>query len=140
MDVVNGVFTLTVPAKGFRAVKLNIPEVKAPGYASVNYNATAANVGATVSEHTNGKGYVLQMSPDKYFAYVYTTTNQQKIKSATLTYTVNDVTKTEIATVYPFEFIVQVDDPKAEFIYTLSETALDGTVTELGGGTLRAVE
>lgn len=140
VDVVNGVFTLTVPAKGFRAVKLNIPEVKAPGYASVNYNATAANVGATVSEHTNGKGYVLQMSPDKYFAYVYTTTNQQKIKSATLTYTVNDVTKTEIATVYPFEFIVQVDDPKAEFIYTLSETALDGTVTELGGGTLRAVE
>ena len=136
VDVVNGAFTLTVPAKGFRAVKLNIPEVTAPTYADVAYDVTSADVGATVTEHKNGKGYTLQMSPDFYYAYVYTTTNQRKIQSATLTYTVNGETKTETATVYPFEFIIKVDDPKAEFKYTLSEKALDGTVTELGGGTL----
>ncbi len=136
VDVANGVFTLTIPAKGFRAVKLNIPEVTAPKYADMEYDITDADIGATVSEHTNGKGYVLQLSPDSYYAYVYTTTNQRKIQSATITYTVNGVTKTETATVYPFEFIIKVDDPNAEFTYTLSETALDGTVTELGGGTL----
>ena len=136
VDVVNGAFTLTIPTKGFRAVKLNIPEVTAPGYASEEYSMNEAVIGATVSEHTNGKGYVLQMDPDFYYAYVYTTTNQRKIQSATLTYTVNGETKTETATVYPFEFIIKVDDADAEFVYTISETALDGTVTKLGGGTL----
>ena len=136
VEVANGKFTLTVPAKGFRAVKLNIPEVKAPSFASVNFDVTKSTLGATVTEHKNGKGYTLQMSPDFYYAYVYTTTNQRKIQSATLTYTVNGETKTETATVYPFEFIVKVDDPNAEFVYTLSETDLNGKVTELGGGTL----
>ncbi|MBQ2968454.1 MAG: hypothetical protein IJE10_10095 [Clostridia bacterium] len=136
VEVANGKFTLTVPAKGFRAVKLNIPEVKAPAFASMDYSATSATLGATVSEHTNGKGYTLQLSPEFYYAYVYTTTNQRKIQSATLTYTVNGETKTETATVYPFEFIVKVDDPDAEFTYTISETDLEGKVTELGGGTL----
>ena len=136
VNVVNGAFSLTVPAKGFRAVKLNIPEVTAPSFASEEYNSTEAVMGATMSEHTNGKGYVLQMSPDFYYAYVYTETNQRKIQSATLTYTVNGETKTETATVYPFEFIVKVDDPNAEFKYTISETDLEGNVTELGGGIL----
>ncbi len=136
VDVANGAFTLTVPSKGFRAVKLNIPEVTAPSYASVDYSVTESDLGTTVTTHTNGKGYTLQMSPDFYYAYVYTTTNQRKIKSATLTYTVNGVTKTETATVYPFEFIIKVDDPNAEFVYKISETTLEGTVNELGGGTL----
>ena len=136
VDVVDGKFTLTIPAKSLQAVKLNIASVKAPSYASINYSKTEAEIGGTVSDHKSGRGYTLQMSGDNYHAYVYTTYKPDTIKSATLTYTVNGKKNTETATVYPFEFIVRVDDVDAAFEYDLSVTKLDGTTENQGSGKL----
>ena len=136
VDVVNGKFTLTIPAKSLQAVKLNIASVKAPTYASISYSKTEAEIGGTVSDHKSGRGYTLQLAGDSYHAYVYTTYKPDTIKSATLTYTVNGKKNTETATVYPFEFIVKVDDVDSIFEYELSVTNLDGSVENQGSGKL----
>ncbi|MBQ2968489.1 MAG: glycoside hydrolase family 127 protein [Clostridia bacterium] len=136
VDVKDGKFTLTIPAKSLQAVKLNIASVKAPAYAGMDYSKTSAEIGGTISEHKSGKGYTLQMAEDSYFAYVYTTYKPADIKSATLTYTVDGKKQTETASVYPFEFIVKVDNPDAVFEYTLSAEATSGGTLDLGSGKL----
>ncbi|MBQ2968021.1 MAG: hypothetical protein IJE10_07900 [Clostridia bacterium] len=137
VDVVNGAFTLTVPSKSLQAVKLNIDTVKAPSFAALRNQIQDTQIGATVSHHKAGKGYTLQMSADHYYAYVYTTHTQADIQSATLTYQIDGgEKKTETATVYPFEFIIKVDNPDAVFTYTLSETMKDGSVVDAGSGKL----
>lgn len=146
VEVANGAFTITVPAKNILTVVMNIPEVKAPAYASSSHDSATVELGATVSEHTRGRGYTLQLNPNNYFAYVYVTdmdANDEatkdaanRIKSLTISYTVNGETKKEVRSQYPFEFIIKVDDPNAEFTYTLEGEKADGSKENFGGGTL----
>jgi len=121
VNVNAGKFEITIPGKTLRAVTIAIPEVKAPSYSKNTYALDGtAELGATVSEHKNGKGYTLQISPEHYFAYVYITdTPKNGVNSLELTYTAGSKTETRKDDVYPFEFIVRVDDPNAEFKYTL---------------------
>ena len=137
VDVKDGKFTLTIPAKSLQAVKLNIASVKAPAFASIAYDpAEKTEIGGTISNHKTGKGYTLQMSGDNYFAYVYTTYKPSQAKSATLTYTVNGKEKTLTDNVYPYEFIVRVDDVNAEFNYKLKVQKTDGSTEDSGEGVL----
>ena len=137
VDVVNGKFTLTIPAKSLQAVKLNIASVKAPAFAKIQYNrADESEIGGTISDHKTGKGYTLQMSGDNYFAYVYTTYQPSQAKGATLTYTVNGKENTLTDNVYPYEFIVRVDDVNAEFNYKMTVHMSDGKDLDSGSGVL----
>ena len=150
LEVKNGKFTITVPAKGILTVALDIPTVKAPAYAKEGNIVESTDLGGTVSEHNRGRGYVLQFTPDKYYAYIYTTDMDSKepgsakfeyrSESATLTYTVNGKTETVTNKEFPYEFIIPVDDKDAVLTYKLSVKKADGTTEDLGGGTLMTAE
>ena len=137
VEIVNGKFTLVIPAKSLQAIKIKTSAVKAPAFATLKFNpAEKTEIGATISDHKSGKGYTLQMSGDNYFAYVYTTYKPAQATSATLTYNTGngDVTLTD--SVYPYEFIVKVDDVNAVFNYKLTVHMNDGTSYDSGKGTL----
>lgn len=146
IDVVNGKFTITVPAKDMVTVMIALPEVKAPSYAGGENRDGDAEMGATISEHTRGRGYTLQLSGDNYYAYIYTTDMDAKdpataketyrSKSMTVTYTVNGKTETVKRDVYPFEVLIKVDDPEAILTYEVSVERDNGAVENLGGGEL----
>lgn len=143
VTVTNGKFKLTVPGKGIASVIIAISGVKAPAYAKTY---TVSNeIGNTVAEHTDGKAYVLQMTDNEYFSYVYTTRKASKydetdgIDKLEMTYTIGNGTPVTVTdTTYPFEFIVKVEDEDSPFTYTL--TAYKGTTPiNLGGGTLKTL-
>ena len=137
VEVTNGTFTLTVPAKSLQAVTIKIDGVKAPAFSKMEYSLTNAEIGATVSEHENGKGYALQMSPDCYYAYLYVTDMPKDAKNATFTYDIGGGEKQSVTTdVYPFEAIIKVDDVNKELNYSVQVTKADGTTADYGTGTL----
>ncbi|MBQ2967328.1 MAG: hypothetical protein IJE10_04290 [Clostridia bacterium] len=136
-DVVNGQFTLNIPSKGLRAVVIKDIEVKTPAF--VKEYKYSNEIGSTASEHTNGKGYVIQVTDDYYHAYVYISDTSEQIQSATLTYTVNGKTESVTDTTQGIEWLVKVDDPNAEFKYTIEVTNLDGNKVSYGGGSLKTL-
>lgn len=142
--VINGSFTLSIPAKGLAAVILDIPDVTAPKYAK-SYTISNA-IGETVSTHTDGKAYLLQMTDDEYYSYVYTDRMASKddatggIDKLVMNYTVGDGTVvTDEDSTYPFEFIVKVTEPSKSFSYTLTAYRGEDSIA-LGGGTLSTLQ
>ena len=137
INVENGKFEITVPAKGLKAVTIAIPEIKAPAFAENSYLTYGDyEIGATASVHKNGKGYVLQVNPENYFAYVYVSDMPEQVKEVQMTYSVGDVTKTVTDNKYPFEFIVKAESAEDEFQYALSATLSDGSNASYGSATL----
>lgn len=141
VDINGGKFEITIPAKSLRAVKILLPEIKAPAYSKMTYDLDGeVDLKETVSTHTNGKGYVLQMSPDNYYAYVYVTDKPASLKNLTMKYKIGNGAEQTVSTdVYPYEFIIKVDDPNAAFTYTLEGDATAGGKTNFGGGTLKSI-
>ncbi|MBQ7039447.1 MAG: hypothetical protein IJN39_02660, partial [Clostridia bacterium] len=138
VTVENGKFTVTIPAKGIVTVVLQMNEVKAPSYALDNIRFTL-DEHKTTTDHTNGHGYVIQLSPEKYYSYVYVTDMAADTKAVNMTYTVNGKTETVTVDEYPFEFITRVDSDKAEFTYTLEAVMHNGSKKNYGGGTLAPI-
>ncbi|MGI2296346.1 S-layer homology domain-containing protein [Paenibacillus sp. GXUN7292] len=137
IEVVNGEFNLTIPSKGIMSVVLNgLATVKTPVYANTDYEFSDKTED-TVSEHTRGKGYVLQVSPDSYHAYVYITDMDKTTSKLTMTYNIGEETRTVTKDSYPFEFLIKVDDPNAAFEYELTAENLAGAAEAMGGGTLK---
>ena len=137
VTVTNGAFQITIPGKTLKGVVLDIPQVKAPAFAASTYaSSESTDLSGTVSEHKLGKGYTLQINPNNYYAYVYVTDKPKTLNFAELTYTVNGVTNKVTADIYPFEFIVKVDDPNAEFNYSVKGYGTDGKEIDYGSGTL----
>lgn len=134
--VTNGSFTVTVPAKGITSVIIKSDSIKDPSY--IRDFKYSTELGQTVTEHKNGKGFVIQLSDDLYHAYTYVT--DKDLKQLEITYTADGETKTETTTQYPFEFLIRVNDPKSDFVYTLKATKADGTIEDMGGGTLRTID
>ncbi|MBD2843805.1 hypothetical protein IDH44_01260 [Paenibacillus sp. IB182496] len=139
LPVVDGVFTVEIPAKGIRSVLLELPGVEAPAYADANF-AFSNVLRDTVSEHTRGKGHVIQISPESYHAYVYVSDMEETTTKLTMHYDTGGGTQTVEKTGYPFEFLIKVDDPEDSFTYTLEATKTDAQVEQLGGGTLQAYD
>ena len=133
----DGKAELTIPARALKAIIIKTDTVKAPAFSKVEYSATNSKIENTVSTHTNGKGYVLQMSPDGYYAYVYVTDKPNTTKNVTLSYSIGGETMTMTDDVYPYEFIVKVDDATKPFKYTLSSELLTGEKVSGGSGTLQ---
>ena len=137
VEVTNGQFTVTIPSKGLRAVVIKDIAVKTPAY--VKDYKYSNEIGSTASTHTNGKGYVIQVTDDFYYAYVYISDTPKTIKEATLTYTVNGKTEKITDTTMGFEWLIEVPDPNAEFKYSLEITKLDGSKVSYGGATLKTL-
>lgn len=135
ISVVNGQFTIDIPAKGISSVVLNIPSVRAPAFAKTDY-VYSNNSRSTVTEHSRGKGHVIQISPDSYHAYVYTSDMDDTTSKLTMTYQIGEEQFTAEKVGYPYEFLIKVDDPTKRFTYTLAATKTNGQVESLGGGML----
>ncbi|MDQ6418435.1 hypothetical protein RB620_03195 [Paenibacillus sp. LHD-117] len=133
--VQDGRFAIDIPAKGIRSVVLRIPGVKAPAYAKTDY-VYSNNNRDTVTEHTRGKGHVIQVSPESYHAYVYISDMNDTTSKLTMTYRIGDEQQTVEKTGYPYEFLIKVDDPAKPFTYELQAVKTDGQTENLGGGTL----
>ncbi|RXZ79876.1 hypothetical protein EBB07_21035 [Paenibacillaceae bacterium] len=136
VQVTNGAFTITIPAKGIRSVVLNIPNVQAPGYANTDYEYSNYTED-TVSEHTRGKGHVIQLHPDSYYAYIYVSDMDETTSKLTMNYTAGGEETTVEKSGFPYEFLIKVDDPEAVFEYELTATGTDNETESLGGGTLQ---
>src|SRR5690606_40694903 len=109
--------------------------VQAPVYAHrlVKEHESTVALGNTVADHGAGKGLVLQLSPDKYFSYVYVTHKPDVLKKLTMAYRIGTGETKRLSTeTYPFEFIVEDSEPEQQFYYTLTLEKDDGTVEKLG--------
>ncbi|MBR3942044.1 MAG: copper amine oxidase N-terminal domain-containing protein [Clostridia bacterium] len=131
-QVENGVFTITVPAKGIATVVMNIPTVTEPGYA-IDKIYYSTELEKTVAGHTNGKTYAIQLTDDEYYAYVYVT--DKNLKSLKVDYTVNGTKNSETITTFPFETIIKVPG-KADFSYNLTAVLENGQSVDYGKGTV----
>ncbi|MBQ2968119.1 MAG: hypothetical protein IJE10_08390 [Clostridia bacterium] len=138
IDVVNGAFTVSVPVRSIQTVVLDIPSVKKPSWAT-DYTYSNA-LGETVSEHDNGKGYILQFNDDAYYAYVYTDEKAENTKSVTFEYTVDGKKENVVVDRWPFETIIKVEDVTKPISYTVTVTTADGEVKKTGGGTLKTLK
>ena len=139
-EVVNGKFTVTIPAKSLQAVVITVDGVKEPQFATMDYEVADSEIGATVSEHKNGKGYTLQVSPQNYYAYVYVTDMPQNVQKLEMSYKVGKENKTVSTDVYPYEFIIEVDDVNADFNYSLTVTDKAGNKLDYGKGVLMTAQ
>jgi len=138
IQVENGKFTLTIPARDILSVIIKLPGVTKPDYAldKIFYNT---DNGKTVSQHNNGSGYALQLNDKAYYGYVYVTDMPSQTKEITVKYTAGAEKGEKVISEYPFETIIKVSDPTAELVYTIEATSVDGKKTSYGGGTLKGL-
>ena len=140
VQVYNGEFVLTIPAKTLKAVKLKISGISTPSYAKDRKVDYLTNTESTVAEHENGKAYILQASPDSYFAYVYIADKPNSVSSAVMRYSVGNDTYEMTDNTYPFEFIVEVDNPDKSFSYDIDVISVSGSKYTISGNTLKAIQ
>lgn len=136
IDVEDGEFVISIPAKGIRSVVLTIPGVQEPGYANPNYEYSN-HLRSTVSEHVGGKGHVIQLAPDHYYAYLYLNDMDSTTSEVELSYQVGNQAYVKQKVGYPYEFLIKVDDPTQAFIYQLQSTNTNGGTENRGGGLLK---
>jgi hypothetical protein len=117
--------TLTVPSQQLVGIILDAPLVTAPNYARVPFdNLQEAPVGQTVAGPRTftdfGHGIVLQVDPASYYAYVYTVRRPQQVSEVICHYRVGEGPWQVVRTsVYPYEFIVKVEEPEEPFTFYL---------------------
>lgn len=135
LEVSENKFTVTIPAKGIKTVVISdLSDVKKPSYA-VDY--TYSNqVYNTMTAHKKGNGYVIQTNDDYYYAYVFIKDQNSIVPKATLTYTVDGVTKTITDENLNHEWLIRVDDSAKSFEYSIECEKADGTKENYGGGLL----
>jgi hypothetical protein len=137
VNVVNGAFTLTIPAKGIKSVVLHgLTAVKTPAYANPDLEYSNYTEGTAV-EHTRGEGHVIQVTPESYHAYVYTTDMDDTVSKVVMNYTIGEQSYTREKAGYPYEFLIKVDDPSKSFSYQLVAHKTGGGTEALGGGELK---
>ena len=136
VEIVNGKFTVTIPARGIQSVVLH-PEVAKPSFAK-EYTVSD-DFDGTVVQLAYGKAYLLQFNDYNYYAYIYTTKMPTDTKAVEFKYSVNGKNYTKTVDEYPFEMLVKVDSPTSDFKFTVTTIGLNNEKTDLGGGTLTPV-
>ena len=125
VEIVNGKFTVTIPARGIQSVVLH-PDVNVPAFAR---DYTVSNsMGDTTKTFNGGKAYLLQFNAENYYAYIYTTKRPQDTKSVTFDYTIGDKKESITINEYPFETIIKVPADK-DIKFKVTATSLDGKNT-----------
>ncbi|MBQ2968619.1 MAG: hypothetical protein IJE10_10940 [Clostridia bacterium] len=125
VEIVNGKFTVTIPARGIQSVVLH-PDVKTPAFAR---DYTVSNtMGDTCKTFNGGKAYLLQFNDENYYAYIYTTKRPQNTKSVTFDYTIDGKKESVVIDEYPFETIIKVPADQ-DIQFKVTATGLDGKTT-----------
>ncbi|NQU41921.1 hypothetical protein HQ520_01455 [bacterium] len=129
----NSRLTLTVPAKGLVAFAIPSEAVHAPRFAGsslVDVNGTDTGETAALPQGNGdfGTGYVLQIDPANYYAYTFLPYTPDEIQSAVLHYRIGEG-EWKILPVdqYPFEKMVEVADPGADFTFRWEMKDKQGT-------------
>ncbi|HTN38122.1 MAG TPA: hypothetical protein VL053_13670 [Arachidicoccus sp.] len=115
-----GKFDISIGSHALIGVTIKTDHVKKPAFANVNYASKMMpnTVSSTVADHGDGKGIILQIDPEKYFAYIYLTEMPDQLNAAVLNFKVGDGKwQQRRTTQYPFEFIIEVDAAKEPFEY-----------------------
>ncbi len=139
VTISGGKLTLAIP--GHTLVGLVVPTeaVRAPSFATP-VPTVSAEVLNTVVEHDSGKGVVMQLSPDRYFGYIYTTKQPIELNRFIVDYRIGNGEERRLATdTYPFEFIIEVDRPSEPLMYSLTFEQSDGKVLKSQAYTLKPV-
>lgn len=134
LDFKQGKASVIIPGHTLVGVKFASKTVKAPKHlvAKRATNWDESDLKSTVVDHGMGKGIVIQLSPEKYFGYVYVTHKPDKLKKLTMTYhTGTGKAKKLITETYPFEFIVEVADAGKPLYYKLLLEGTDGSLEEI---------
>lgn len=135
VPVIDGKLTVTIPAKGLIGITISSPHVSKPEYADVDPDQyRQVRVGGTIVKGENtetdfGNGIIMQVDPDSYFAYVYSTHLPDQVSKVVLYYKIGDGDwQQREKTVYPYEFTVEVNDPDQPFTYYIEEIGETGTI------------
>lgn len=128
----NGIVEVSVPAKSLVGIKINSQDVKAPSFSNIDFNKAAVSpdlqTTATAGSDGFGTGYVLQMNPSAYYAYVFVPYTEDKAASIAINYSIGggpqQVVKVDK---FPFESIIKVDDVSKEIKYNVEVSFKDGT-------------
>lgn len=137
IQVSNGQFDIVIPAKGIRSVVLHgISTVRTPAFANADYQYSNST-DTTLVEHIRGEGHVIQVTPDSYYAYVYSEDMNDTVSKMTINYSIGEETFTAEKTGYPYEFLIKVEDASKPFSYQLIATKIGGQTEQLGGGELK---
>ena len=136
VDVVNGKFTITIPAKGIMSVVMH-PSVTNPSWAK-EYEVSNS-LGNTVSAFDSGKAILLQFNDNNYFVYMHSNKYASELKSVTFNYNFGGQSYTKTDDKYPFETIVKVpliSGISRDFSYSVTGIDASGKTVKLGGGSL----
>ena len=136
VEIKDGKFTVTIPAKGIASVIMH-PEVTKPSW--VQEFTPSAELGDTVSNFDSGQAMILQLNADNYYAFLYSNKFKTEVKSISYTYSIDGKTKTITDTEYPYEIIVKVPATCKEFKYEVMGVGIDGKKLEMGSGVLKPV-
>ncbi|RAV03032.1 S-layer homology domain-containing protein [Paenibacillus sp. YN15] len=137
VQVSNGEFDIVIPAKGIRSVVLHgISAVHTPAFANADYQYSNFT-DTTLVEHIRGEGHVIQVTPDSYYAYVYSEDMNDTVSKMTINYSIGEETFTAEKSGYPYEFLIKVEDASKLFSYQLIATKIGGQTEQLGGGELK---
>ena len=139
INITEGKFTVTIPAKSMRSVAIQLPGIKQPVYAQVKYNTNSVNTKKTVTTHHRGKGYIIQFTPDKYAAYLYITDLPEETNEMRINYRAGKQVGAITVKEYPFEAIIEVDHAPGNFTYDIEVTKQDGTIEKISGDTLEPI-
>lgn len=142
----NKVTTVTVPPRATVAVAFSASGVKAPAYSKM-YGTNSTDITGKYNEMsvlgTNDViGHVVQIKPDSYNAYIYTThrpssVDDNGLSKAIIRYSIDGASWVGIAdTKFPFEFSIPVDDATKSIQYKLELFDKDGNMTKSDIATL----
>ena len=123
VEIVNGKFTVTIPARSIVSVVLH-PDVDVPAFA--REYVVSNSLGDTAKAFNGGKAYLLQFNDDNYYAYIYTDKMPKDTKSVTFDYKIGDKTESITVSEYPFETIIKVSADK-DIAFKVTENGLDGS-------------
>ena len=137
VQVENGKFTITIPAKGIVTVIMH-PDVTKPSW--VKDYTVSNKFGETVSAFVDGKAYVIQFNDNFYHAYMYSDKYEDEVKSMTFTYSFGGQTYSETDDDYPFEALVKVPDTNMEFTYSVTGIGVNGEKLDFKGGKLSTLK
>lgn len=142
INVTDGEFSVHVPSHKLVGVVLKIDGVKAPEYSKISVDSLRSKgIANTVTDHENGKGMVLQVSGENYYAYTYITQKPDKVSKAVLNYKIGSGQPQKMETdVYPYEFIVEVDDVTQSFTYSIDIYNNNGQVEKTTEKTLKPIK
>ncbi len=123
----NGKITLTVPGHSLAVLALDDPKIQAPAFADVHAESLEGTTQAIAAEGDFGSGYLLQVTPSMYHAYLYTEFTTKDVSKVVFEYKIGDGEwqSQEVAD-YPFETILHVTTPTEPITFRVKATDLSG--------------